>query len=103
MPGFVGFQLALDVTKLIPVALNAGSQLLALARDFRKSGSDLVVEADLAEIFGGAKILPQFEMSFREVVKVRQYIPLSHGCEIELQSGPGPTLSNALRDQRYLA
>jgi hypothetical protein len=62
-----------------------------------------VVEADLAEIFGGAKISPQFEMSFREAVKVGQSIPLSHGCEIELQSGPGPTLSNALRDQRYLA
>ena len=32
-----------------------------------------------------------------------EFISLHHGCEVELRSGPGPTISRALRDRRYLA
>jgi len=53
------FQLALELSSVFPIrqAVKAmGDYILKLARDLRKSGSDLVVEEDLAEVFGRGKL-----------------------------------------------
>ena len=99
-----GIQLSVELTRAFPIGAlieNAGIQVLDYARDLRKSGSDIVVEADLVEVFGRGKIVPEIERKFRDVVKVRKCIPLRHGCEISLDSGPGPTTLQAFRDSRY--
>src|SRR2546429_1147828 len=104
MPGYVGFQLALELSNipLVKEAVQSGAnQLIAFARNLRKSGSDIVVEEDLAEVFGRGRISPQLASDFTDVVKIREYKPLHDGCEVELQSGQGPTIS--FRHQRYLA
>ena len=98
MPAYIGSQLALELSNIVPgkeLVQDAGAHLLTLARDLRKSGSDLIVEEDLAGVFGRGRISSELEKSFKDIVRVQKFIPLSGGCEIELVSGPGPTLSNA--------
>jgi hypothetical protein len=74
-----------------------------MARSLRKSGSDLVVEQDLAAVFGRGRIEPQLEQDFKRIVKIWEFIPVKHGAEVELQSGIGPTMSNALHGRRLLS
>ena len=82
---------------------SAGSKLIDYARVLRKSGSDIVVEADLAEVFGRGKIEHEIEQKFREVVKVQNFTFLRNGCEVSLDSGAGPTILNALRDPWHIS
>lgn len=106
MGTYWGFQLALELSSVFPVReaiVGVSHHLLNLARDFRKSGSDIVVELDLAEIFGRGKISSDLETKFKETTKLSTVVPLTYDGEIVLDSGPGPTLQNAFRDRRYLA
>lgn len=106
MPGYFGVQLALELSNILPVrevVQSSAAQVINFARLLRKSGSDVVVEEDLAEVFGRGRISPKLESDFTNAVKIQRFIPLRDGCEIELHSGPGPTLSRALRDRRYMA
>lgn len=106
MSGVVGFQIALELTKVFPISdvvQAAGHHILRLARDLRKSGSDLVVEADLAEVFGRGKIVSELEIKFKAATKITNITPLTSNSEIVLDSGPGPTVINAFRDPRYFA
>ena len=101
-----GFQLSLELTKAFPIRAvieSAGSTLLKYARDLRKSGSDIVVEADLAEVFGRGKIVHETEQKFREVVKVQSFTFLRDGCEISLDSGAGPTLLHGFRNDQHFS
>lgn len=101
-----GFNLALELTNVFPVreGLRAlGEIVLKLARDLRKSGSDLVVEADLAQVFGRGKITQQLETTFKETTKITKITPLHDGSEVVLASGPGPTLQHAFRNPDYLS
>ena len=77
MPGYIGFQLALDLSSIFPVralADGTASKVMALARDLRKSGSDLVVEEDLAEVFGKGKISPLLRIASQPYVISRSCI-----------------------------
>ena len=106
MPFSTGFQISLELAKAFPirsVTETIGSKVLKYARDLRVSGSDIVVEADLAEVFGRGKIVDELEQKFRKVVKVQSITFLRDGCEISLDSGPGPTLLHALRDSRHFS
>jgi len=106
MSGYVGFQLALELSNVFPVkelALSAASQILTFARDLRKSGSDVVVEEDLAEVFGRGRVSSELEKKFKDTVNIRTFTPLSNGSHVNLDSGPGPTLIRAFSDRRYLA
>lgn len=106
MPANIGLQISLELSKILPIRSvvdTVGSQVLKLARDLRLSGSDIVVEEDLAKVFGRGQINPEFEAKFKDVVKVHSFVPLSHGCVISLESGPGPTMLHAFRDKRYFA
>ena len=106
MPPNIGLQISLELSKILPIRSivdTVGSQVVKLARDLRLSGSDIVVEEDLAEVFGRGQINPELEAKFKDVVKVHNFIPLSNGCVINLESGPGPTMLRAFRDKRYFA
>ena len=106
MPANIGLQISLELSKILPIRSvvdTVGSQILKLVRDLRLSGSDIVVEEDLAEVFGRGQINPELEKKFKDVVKIHNFVPLSHGCVISLDSGPGPTMLRAFRDRRYFA
>src|SRR5579859_151939 len=76
---------------------------MKLARDLRKSGSDIIVEADLAEVFGRARISSELEAKFKDRTKITTIAPLWRDSDIILHSGPGPTVQTAFRDQGYFA
>ena len=100
------FQLSLELTKAFSVRAiieSVGPQLWALARDLRRSGSDIVVEVELAETFGRAKISTDLEPPFKTALKNGRFVPLQNGCEVGLDSTPGPTTQNALRNPHFLA
>jgi hypothetical protein len=106
MAGVFGFQLALELSNVFPVrdaVVGVSRLLLDLARDFRKSGSDIVVELDLADVFGRGKISTDLETKFKETTKISAIVPLTKGGEIVLDSGPGPSLHHAFRNPGYLA
>ncbi|KAJ5640361.1 uncharacterized protein N7484_008223 [Penicillium longicatenatum] len=106
MPGYVGFQIALELSQLLPIkalAQRAGDHVLTLARDLRKSGSDIVVEQDLVEVFGRGKISSSLEIAFKNDVKIGNFIPLTRNGEVELHSGPGPTVAFAFKNAQYLS
>jgi hypothetical protein len=103
MPGYVGFQLSLDVASLFPAAISGVSTLIDYARSLRTSGSDIVVEADLAEIFGRGRVSVELERKFKTEVKIQKFTPLYQGSGIELHQGPGPTMLHAFQEPRYFA
>lgn len=114
MPFQYGIQLGLELTRLAPVVISAGSgakSVIDFARDLRKSGSDIVVEEDLANIFGRLRIDTQLERNFRAAMSQDVNItPLHSSCELVLKSGPDRTVTRALKstgeqppDYRYLA
>ena len=106
MPFNAGIQISFELAKAFPIRSmveNGGSRLLKLARDLRMSGSDIVVEADLAEVFGRGKIIHEMEESFREVVKIQKFTYLRNDCEVSLDSGAGPTILYALRSNQHFS
>jgi hypothetical protein len=84
------FALSLAVTRLVPVstiAEAAAKAVFKLARNLRNSGSEMVLEQDLAEEFGRCRITHEIERSFKTVVaKSNGTTPLSE--RILLQKGP---------------
>jgi len=100
------FSLSLELTKLLPAqaALTYGvDAIVSLARELRRSGSDFLVEEDLAAIFSRGRVVSSLETHFRDVVKVASFTPLHAGSEIILDAGPGPTVRRALKDRYYMA
>jgi hypothetical protein len=100
-------QIGTAIGSLLPVkegVVWSFSKVVELARDLRKSGSDIVVETDLASAFGRMTISSKFEAKFKDViVKSTNFEPLIDVEEVELHSGPGPTLVNAFTNRAYLA
>ncbi|KAI4190440.1 MAG: hypothetical protein LQ346_004910, partial [Caloplaca aetnensis] len=92
------FSLGLELTRLIPLNLaasKAAEYIMSLARDLHSSGSDIVIEEDLALIFGRFQIAPELASSFKTiVVRTNSSFSLTEG--ISLISGAGPTVSRAL-------
>ncbi|KIX95295.1 uncharacterized protein Z520_08812 [Fonsecaea multimorphosa CBS 102226] len=106
MPGYVGFQLALELTNVLPVreiGTLVYTKLLDMARELRNSGSDIVVEADLASIFGRAQVSLELEKAFKAKVHISKVTPLHEGSEIQLRTGPGPTVIRAFQESEYFA
>ncbi|KAL8789500.1 MAG: hypothetical protein Q9213_001113 [Squamulea squamosa] len=100
------FALTVELTRLLPhigwAANKVGNAIRTRARELRHSGSDIVVEEDLANIFGRCIISPVFTSSFKTIVaKSSSNIPLLEG--IVLQGGPGPTVIRALQEPPYFA
>jgi hypothetical protein len=100
------FSLALELSNILPIRAvvdSAATQLLNFARDLRRSGSDIVVEEDLAAVFGRGVIVSELKDKFRNAVKLQTFLLLTRDGEIRLDSGPGPTMHRALKEQRYFA
>jgi hypothetical protein len=104
MPGYVGFQLTLDLAHLFPseLASQGIAKFLDFARDLRKSGSGIVVEEDLAAIFGRGRVSTALERDFKAEVQIQQYTVLSQGSEVVLGC-LGPTMLRAIREARYFS
>ena len=107
------FQLSLELTNIFPVGSvirdlggSAYQKIMSVARDLRKSGSDLLVEEDLAAIFGRARIEADIEHQFkRNVLRDAAIVPLHKDSSLSLSIGPGPTVSRAIasKDRFYLS
>ncbi len=100
------FALTVELTRLLPpikwAATTAGNAIMSRARELRHSGSDIVVEEDLADVFGRCTISPALASSFKTLVaKGNSNISLIEG--IVLQGGPGPTVLRALQEPPYFA
>ena len=100
------FALSLELARLLPAVGRATNQaadaLMRRARDLRHSGSDIVVEEDLANIFGRCRISLALTSSFKTVVtKSTSNVPLLE--RITLQGGPGPTVIRAFQEKSYFA
>ena len=68
----------------------------------RHSGSDIVVEEDLAIVFGRCRISTALESSFRTVItQSTSNVPLLES--IMLQGGPGPTVVRAFQESPYFS
>src|SRR5262245_58046123 len=77
--------LSFELTKLLPVQSaisHTAESLISLARELRRSGSDILVEEDLAAVFGRGKIDSPVETQFKDVVKVTSFTPLHSSSEI---------------------
>ncbi|KAN0120180.1 hypothetical protein V8E51_002388 [Hyaloscypha variabilis] len=106
MPLAPQFSLSLELASILPIksALSyTASTVVSLARELKRSGSDLLVEEDLAAIFGRGKIVPSVENHFKDVVKIASIESLHPGSEIILDAGPGATVRRALKDRYYMA
>ncbi len=100
------FSLSLELSRIVPIrpVITYGTEsLVNLFRALRRSGSDFLVEEDLAAIFGRMKVEPSLEQEFRGVVKIASFTPLHAQSPIVLDAGPGPTLLRALKDRYYMA
>jgi hypothetical protein len=103
----IQMQLSVELTNVFGAVAAAlpWKKILDLGRDLRKSGSDILVEEDLANVFGRGKIVHALENRFKHSIKDTKIVPLHPTCSITLQSGPGPTVTRAMRDQdrRYMS
>lgn len=67
------FNLSVELAKVFPVreaVAGSAESLVSLVRAMRRSGSDFLVEEDLAAIFGRGRIESSLESSFRNKSKV---------------------------------
>ncbi|OAG44347.1 hypothetical protein AYO21_01343 [Fonsecaea monophora] len=106
MPAYGGFQFALELSNVLPLRQLAAStyeMLLNMARELQNSGSGIVVEADLASIFGRSRVSLELEKAFKTKVHISKITPLREGSEIQLRTGPGPTVTRAFEDTQYFA
>lgn len=100
------FALSLELTRLLPpiawATNKAANAVMSRARELRHSGSDIVVEEDLANIFGRCRISLTLTSSFKTVItRSTSNVPLVE--RITLQGGPGPTVIRAFQESPYFA
>ena len=97
------FTLSLELNRPVPVASimdSATQSSIKFARDLRSSGSDVVVEGDLVEIFGRCRISSELDSSFRTII-TESISNTSLWEGIMLQVGSGPTLVRAFQETPY--
>ena len=106
MPFSNQFALSLEITRLVPMRLvesKTYETVMSLARDLQNSGSDIVIEEDLADVFGRNRISSKFASSFTTVIKQSGTTihPLCEG--ISLVGGVGPTVGRAFKHTPYFS
>lgn len=100
------FALSLELTRLLPpikwATDKTADAIMTRARDLRHSGSDIVVEEDLARVFGRCRISNALTSSFKNIItKSTSNVPILEA--IMLQGGPGPTVVRAFQDSYYFS
>ena len=106
MPFPAQVALSLELAKIFPIkaVINNGAEsLVSLVRALKRTGSDFLVEEDLAAIFGRGRIEDSLEDEFRTVVKDASFTPLYPESTIELDARPGPTVGRALKNRLYMS
>ena len=104
-----GFQLALELSNVFPIreAVQVTfDTVVNFARNLQKSGSDIIVEEDLATIFGRGRISLPIEQMFKKDILINHtFVPIHEKCEIGLDTPLGPSISRALqpKDSGYLS
>ena len=102
------FSLSVELTRVQPLkflADNIGSATVALLRNFQNSGSDVLAENDVAELFRCHQIDENMAKVFREAIVHPQssiwtsWRPLFE--RLFLDSQPGPTVVRALGQREY--
>ncbi|KAL8947809.1 MAG: hypothetical protein Q9222_005948 [Ikaeria aurantiellina] len=100
------FASTVELTRLLPpikwATSKAGKAIMSRARELRQSGSDIVVEEDLASVFGRCRVSTALTSSFKTLV-TRSSSNASLIESITLQGGPGPTISRAFQEPPYFA
>ncbi|KAL8753290.1 MAG: hypothetical protein Q9199_005151 [Rusavskia elegans] len=92
MPPFTNqFSLSLELTRLVPFGQSASNAIMSLAGSLQNSGSETVIEEDLANIFGRCRTSPHRERGFRKIVGKNHSSTLSSALGLTLEDGPGPT------------
>lgn len=77
---------------------------MTLARDLRKSHSDIVVEEDLASVLSRLRIEPGLEGDFKEAVAHSDTVQLLPNLEkVYLAQGAGPTVQHGLKSDRHMS
>ncbi|MCJ1288747.1 hypothetical protein MMC34_000276 [Xylographa carneopallida] len=100
------FAVSYELSQLVPVVpiVNLASRgLLELVRDFQSSGSNLITEHDLAEIFSRSYIDAQFASTFKTAVQKSKIRKLAGIAEIVLEAGAGPTVQHALKETPFFS
>lgn len=106
MPFSTQVSFSVELSKSLPirsVVSYSAESAVKLFRALRRSGSDFLVEEDLAAIFGRGKIEPSLEHEFRDAVEIASFTPLYAESSTVLDAGLGPTLVRALKDRYYMA
>ena len=106
MPLDTQFSFNLELAKILPIraaVTYTGEALVELVGSLKASGSDFLIEEDLATIFGRGKIDSVLENKFQSVVRINSISPLYGGSDIVLNSGPGPTVGRAFKNRFYMA
>ncbi len=97
------FHLSLELSHVFPireVVKSSYNTLLRFAHDLQKSGSDIVVEEDLAAIFGRGRVNSETVKKFKQnILQNAPFVSLYKDCEIGLDTRPGPTVSRAIQDK----
>ena len=102
----IGLQIGVELTNLKPVRRfldEATTRVVEFATELKKSGSDIVVEVNLAEAFGGVRITHAVEEKFRSLLKHGNIKHISSDgtqpfVQMVLKSGPGPTVLHAVAE-----
>ena len=109
------FQFSLELSNIFPIGSivrhlsgSAYEQIMSFARELRKSGSDLLVEEDLAAIFGRARITREVEDVFKkDVLRDTAIVPIHEdsNSSLVLSVGSGPTVNRAItsKDRFYIS
>lgn len=100
MPGLQNqFSLSLELTQVGPPLLTIAGKswevAMRLARELQSSGSDIVIEENMATLFGRSTISPSLSSTFRTLV-FKSDVQTSILTGIALVSGAGPTVIRAL-------
>ena len=95
-----GFQIGLEITNLLAPLGNTLGRLcnLALVDALKRSGSDIITETKLAALLGRHRIDPTLKAHFKTSVSSSSELIISRYIDIALQSGAGPTVQEALKD-----
>ena len=102
------FSLSLELTRLQPLQFlsdNIGKATVDLLRRFQNSGSDVLAENDLAELFRCHQIDENMAKIFEEAI-VRPQSPIWTSFRpllerVRLDNRPGPTVVRALKQRDY--
>ena len=99
------FALTLDLNRAIgPTSIGrVGDAVIKLARKLQSSGSDIVIEQDLGNLFSRFLLDADFVEEFKErTLAVNSITNIGSRIPFALQSGPGPTIQRALREPAFL-